>query len=216
MFSVNAADLNSNTWWSDPIFFGTYPEDGLRAYGVDPPIRGDDFDMIRQDLDFYGANIYSGHRTTAGQDGDPVRVPADPGAAANALNWAVEPDALYWGPRFFHERYGKPVVITENGFAGRDWVSLDGAVHDPQRIDYTRRYLLSLERAIADGVPVGGYFHWTFVDDFEWAEGYKDRFGLVFCDFQTLERIPKDSARWHAEVIRTNGPRSTRLSTLLR
>ncbi|MCU0494912.1 MAG: family 1 glycosylhydrolase, partial [Chloroflexaceae bacterium] len=84
-------------------------------------------------------------------------------------------------------------------------VALDGAVHDPQRIDYTQRYLRELRRAIADGVDVRGYFHWSLMDNFEWAEGYRQRFGLIYVDYPTQRRIPKDSARWYAEVIRTNG-----------
>jgi beta-glucosidase len=96
-------------------------------------------------------------------------------------------------------------MITENGFAGLDWVALDGAVHDPQRIDFTRRYLIELARAIDDGVDVRGYFHWSLMDNFEWADGYRQRFGLIHIDYKTLRRTPKSSARWYANVIRTNG-----------
>ncbi|HOS43585.1 MAG TPA: family 1 glycosylhydrolase, partial [Armatimonadota bacterium] len=86
-----------------------------------------------------------------------------------------------------------------------DVVSLDGKVHDPQRIDFTARYLRALERAGRDGVDIRGYFHWSIMDNFEWAEGYKQRFGLIYVDYPTGMRIPKDSARWYAEVIRTHG-----------
>ena len=96
-------------------------------------------------------------------------------------------------------------MITENGFAGLDWVGMDGAVHDPQRIDFTGRYLAELTRAIDDGVDVRGYFHWSLMDNFEWADGYRQRFGLIHVDYQTLRRTPKDSARWYANIIRTNG-----------
>jgi beta-glucosidase len=128
-----------------------------------------------------------------------------PGHPTTAFGWPVEPDSLYWGPRFIHERYRLPVYVTENGYSGTDWVSLDGKVHDPQRIDFTRRYLMALRRAIEDGADVRGYFHWSLLDNFEWSEGYKQRFGLVHVDFGTLERTPKDSAEWYAQVIRTNG-----------
>jgi len=117
----------------------------------------------------------------------------------------VTPEALYWGPRFMYERYGVPLFITENGLANADWISLDGAVHDPQRIDFTRRYLLALERAIADGVDLRGYFHWSLMDNFEWANGYRERFGLIFVDYATQQRVLKDSARWYAGVIASNG-----------
>ncbi len=82
---------------------------------------------------------------------------------------------------------------------------MDGEVHDPNRIDFMTRYLRELRRAIAAGVRVDGYFHWSIMDNFEWAEGYKQRFGLVYCDYATGKRTPKDSAAWYAEVIRTNG-----------
>jgi beta-glucosidase len=97
------------------------------------------------------------------------------------------------------------MVITENGFSAHDWVDLDGRVRDPQRIDYTRRYLRQLRRAIADGTDVRGYFHWSIMDNFEWQCGYRERFGLIHVDYTTLRRTPKDSARWYARVIATHG-----------
>ena len=117
----------------------------------------------------------------------------------------MTPEALYWGPRFYHERYELPIIITENGLSNQDWVSLDGKVHDPLRIDFTQRYLLEFERAGEDGVPIEGYFHWSVFDNFEWAEGYKERFGLVYVNYQTQERILKDSAHWYRGVIESNG-----------
>ena len=86
-----------------------------------------------------------------------------------------------------------------------DAVSLDGQVHDPNRIDYLSRYLAAYRRAAHDGVNAAGYFAWSLMDNFEWSLGYTQRFGLVYVDYQTLRRIPKDSARWYAETIRSNG-----------
>ncbi len=117
----------------------------------------------------------------------------------------MTPEALYWGPRFYHERYGAPVVITENGLSNSDWAGLDGAVRDPARIDFLARYLRELRRAVLDGIPVRGYFHWSLLDNFEWAEGYSQRFGLIHVDFATGRRTPKESAAWYAGVIRSNG-----------
>jgi beta-glucosidase len=97
------------------------------------------------------------------------------------------------------------VVITENGVSCTDWVSLDGAVHDPQRIDFTARYLQQLYRAIEDSVPVEGYFHWSLMDNFEWSEGYKERLGLIHVTMSTQERLWKDSAHWYKQVVQTNG-----------
>ena len=123
------------------------------------------------------------------------------------MGWHVVPESLYWGPRFLAERYHLPVVITENGMSGHDWMGADGQVHDPYRIEFTQQYLQALKRAVAEGVDVRGYFHWSLLDNFEWAEGYKQRFGLVHVDYATQKRTPKDSAAWYAEVIRTNGCR---------
>ena len=96
-------------------------------------------------------------------------------------------------------------MITENGLSNTDWVASDGAVHDPQRIDYTRRYLLQLKRAMDEGAKVAGYFHWSLLDNMEGQGGYKERFGLVHVDFATEKRTLKDSARWYSRVIETNG-----------
>jgi len=132
-------------------------------------------------------------------------VPFADGHPQTAFRWFITPPALYWGPRFIHERYKAPIYITENGLSNVDWVMLDGKVHDPQRIDYTTRYLRELERAIGDGVDVRGYFHWSLLDNFEWAEGYKERFGLIHVDFPTGKRTLKDSAHWYKDLIASNG-----------
>lgn len=205
-FSITERSVWTNTWWMDPIFLGEYPADGLRVFGDDAPrILPGDLELIHQPLDFCGVNIYQGVYVRAGKDGAPEVVPQPTGHRLTAFDWAITPDAMYYVPKFFYERYGKPIVITENGISCRDWVALDGKVHDPDRIDFTERHLLELGRAIGDGVPVEGYFHWSFIDNFEWAQGYKQRFGLVFCDYPTGDRIMKDSGEWYAEVIRTNG-----------
>lgn len=207
MFTI-ADDRNvwADAWWFDPVFFGRYPEDGLRAFGAAAPkVQPGDMELIAQPLDFCGLNIYQGRGVRADSDGRPVAAPFPLGYAKTSFNWAVTPEALYWGPRFFYERYQTPLFITENGLSNADWVALDGRVHDPQRIDFTRRYLLALERALAEGVDVRGYFHWSLMDNFEWANGYRERFGLIYVDYVTQQRVMKDSARWYAEVIASNG-----------
>ncbi|MFZ5889582.1 MAG: GH1 family beta-glucosidase [Myxococcota bacterium] len=204
-FSVWADTAWTNTWWMDPMFLGRYPEDGIKRYGAQvPAIQAGDMELIAQPLDFFGANIYQGTPVRAGKDGVEL-VPPAVGSPITAFEWAVTPEALYWGPRFFYERYKKPIVITENGISCRDWLALDGKVHDPDRIDFTARHLLELSRAIGDGIPVEGYFHWSFIDNFEWAHGYKHRFGMIFCDYPTQRRVLKDSAHWYARVIASNG-----------
>jgi beta-glucosidase len=206
-FAITRKDCFSNTWWLDPVFFGRYPADGLALYGsAVPEAAPGDMDTIAEPLDFFGVNIYNGAFVRAGASGEPVDVPFPAGYPKTTYdNWPVTPTALYWGPRFLHERYGRPVVITENGHQNADIVSLDGKVHDPQRIDYLQRYLLELARAGADGVPLAGYFQWCFTDNFEWNLGDSSRNGIVFTDYATQERIPKDSAAWYREVIRSNG-----------
>ena len=216
MFSIGAKNIPGNpwgdnpicgnSWWSDPVFFGAYPQDGLEHYGAAAPkVRSGDMEIISQPLDFFGVNIYGGVPVRAGASGKEERVYPPVGAPLTAFKWDVVPAALYWGPKFLHERYKLPVIITENGLSGADWVALDGGVHDGHRIDFLQRYLRELGRAITDGVDVRGYFHWSIMDNFEWAEGYKERFGLIHVDYATQKRTPKDSARWYREVIASNG-----------
>ena len=195
----------NSTWWTDPIFLGHYPEDGLRRYHKEAPqVQPGDMEIIRQPLDFNGVNIYLGTVVRAGVNGAEVVKMAD-GWPMNTCFWEVQPKALYWGPRFLFERYKVPVVITENGLATNDWRSVDGQVHDPQRIDFLERYLSALGQAIRDGVDVRGYFLWSLMDNFEWAEGYRQRFGIIHTDYVTGARTMKDSARWYSQVIAQNG-----------
>ncbi|HYC72438.1 MAG TPA: GH1 family beta-glucosidase [Opitutaceae bacterium] len=196
-------------WWEDAVFLGQYPAEGLAAFAADlPPISTGDMALIGQPLDFIGYNCYSGWPVRAGADGRPEKVPGEWGIGnpRGTLPWLhIAPEATYWAARFQHERYRLPFVMTENGFCNTDFVHLDGRVHDPQRIDFTTRYLRALGRAAGEGVPVRGYFHWSILDNFEWKEGYKDRFGLVHVDYATQRRTPKDSYHWYREVIRSNG-----------
>jgi len=206
MFAITEKRLWNNTWFSDPVVFGHYPEDGLRIYGTAvPEYTTEEMALISQPLDFYGANIYNGQTFRAGPDGMPQKVEGEDGPPLTLYHWKMTPGCLYWGPRFLQERYKLPIVITENGMAGCDWVARDGGVHDAHRIDFTARYLAELKRAAADGVDLRGYFHWTLMDNFEWAQGYKQRFGLIHVDFATQKRTPKDSAYWYRDVIRSNG-----------
>lgn len=193
------------SWWSDPVVLGRYPKDGLQLYGQYLP-KGWEKDMpsLHAPLDFYGQNIYQGRTVRATPEGTQA-VPHPVGYPKTAMEWPITPDCLYWAAKFLYERYHLPFVITENGMSGTDWVHLDGKVHDAPRIDYLRRHLLNLKRAAEDGVDVAGYFQWSFLDNFEWAKGYSDRFGIVFVDYQTQQRIPKDSAYWYRDVIAANG-----------
>ncbi|MEM1165321.1 MAG: GH1 family beta-glucosidase [Planctomycetota bacterium] len=206
-----SADVTSqyyfnNAWYSDPVCLGEYPHEGVAHFGRDmPAIQGGDMELINQPLDFYGCNIYFGSApVTAGEPPAPAPIRAV-GHPRTMMGWPVTPDALYWGPRFFAERYGLPIYITENGCAGMDWVHADGCVHDTHRIDLLTRYLCALRRAAREGIDVRGYFQWSIMDNFEWSEGYAKRFGLIYIDYETQERIPKDSYEFYREVIETHG-----------
>ncbi|HMP76103.1 MAG TPA: GH1 family beta-glucosidase [Kiritimatiellia bacterium] len=206
MFSVKADDYWNNTWWMDPILKGAYPEDGMKVYEKHLNfIQPGDLKIMRTPIDFLGLNIYAGEKIRANREGLPEVVQQPVGQGLTAFYWFVTPDALGWTVKEFHARYGKPIIITENGMANCDWVALDGRVHDPQRIDFTMRYLRALRGAIAAGADVRGYFHWSLMDNFEWGEGYKQRFGLIHVDYPTGKRTPKDSAAWYGDVIRSNG-----------
>ena len=197
--------LGSVSLWSDPIFLGKYPDELLQKYGqYMPKIGADDMKIISQPLDFMGQNIYNGNPVKADGKGGYEYAKRDAGYANTAAKWPVTPESLYWGPVFLVERYKMPLYITENGLSCADVVSLDGKVHDPGRIDYLHRYLRCLKKAAEDGVDILGYFHWSLTDNFEWAKGYTERFGLVHCDFKTQKRIIKDSGYWYRDVIRSN------------
>ncbi len=207
MFSMTVNEpIWTNTWWMDPVLLGKYPNDGIEAFErYLPIIRSEDLKTISQPLDFFGTNIYTGTRVCAGKDGKAQKVTNNNGFAKTAIDWTIEPESLYWGPKFFYERYKKPIIVTENGLSSMDWISLDDKVHDAMRIDFLKRYLQQLNRAANDNIDIRGYFHWSFLDNFEWARGYQDRFGLVFVDYQTQKRTPKDSAYFYKNVIETNG-----------
>jgi beta-glucosidase len=208
-FASTNRDMWNLSWWADPVMLGKYPEDGLKAFGAEvPEIRTGDMKLISQKIDFLSYNCYSGWRVRADAKGNPEKVANGWGIGnpRGTLPWLqVAPLALYWAARFQTERYKLPIAFSENGFCNTDFVHLDGKVHDSQRIDYLARYLGGLKRAADEGIPLAGYFYWSILDNFEWCEGYKDRFGLIHVDYQTQKRTPKDSYYWYREVIRRNG-----------
>lgn len=192
-------------WWSDPILLGHYPEEGLRKFSPYlPKITEDDMKLISEPIDAYAQNIYNGWCVRMGADGETEAVERYAGFPRTANGWPITPEALYWGPKFLYERYKKPFYITENGLSCHDIVSLDGQVHDPNRIDFLTRYLQQLKRAAGE-IDLRGYFQWSLMDNFEWEKGYSERFGLIYVDYLTQKRILKDSGRWYREVIQTNG-----------
>lgn len=200
-----ADTLQSFSLYGDPMILGRMPESEMLSKFM-PEMPPEDMRLVSQPLDFYGFNCY--HASTWRADektGEPVQVEPPAGYDKTALGWPVTPECMCWGCKFMAERYKLPIVITENGMANADVVSSDGKVHDPQRISYMQRYFAQMRRAMDEGVDIRGYFHWTFTDNFEWAEGYAARFGLVHVDYKTLKRTPKDSALWYRDHIREAG-----------
>lgn len=196
----------STAWWLDPIYLGKYPEDGLRLFPDAAKLAtADDMKTINQALDFCGINLYFAPKLKAGVNGAPEIVPDPPNVPRSKYGWAMTPEVLYWGPKFLYERYHKPIAITENGWSGDDKPSADGKVHDPQRIQFLNEYLAAFSRAYRDGVPLKAYLHWSLLDNFEWGEGFEQRFGLIYVDYKTQKRIIKDSATRYKEIIASQG-----------
>jgi beta-glucosidase len=222
--ATHAAELEArqNGVYLDPIFRGRYPAllDGNPAYSPAAAgglVRDGDFGVIGAPVDFLGVNFYAPHYVgLLHPDGEPRRgetvtgpgtVSVQPeGLPLTAMNWLVEPSSLReLLTRVVAPVTGElPVYITENGSAWHDYVTPDGQVNDVERISYLRGHLAALHGAIADGVPVRGYFAWSLLDNFEWAEGYAKRFGLAFTDFETQRRILKRSGEFYASVIAAN------------
>ena len=139
-FSLQEDDSNwtwNVSWWSDPVLLGHYPEEGLERYEKYlPKITEEDMRLISEPIDIYGQNIYNGRCFRMGEDGKPQEVCRYEGFPKTAIQWPVTPECLRWGPKFLYERYHKPIYITENGLSCHDMISLDGKVHDPNRIDF--------------------------------------------------------------------------------
>ena len=185
----------------DPLFFRRFAEGSPKvveefAAGISQA----DWDSMEAP-DFVGINVYQGDPVE--EDGSMSPIPA--GFPLTATKWKVTPEVLHFGPMQIYQRYGKPVLITENGLSCNDRVYLDGKVHDADRIDFLTRYLRALSQASKEGVPLMGYLQWSFLDNFEWSNGYNERFGIIYVDYESCDRIPKDSAQWYAQVIASNG-----------
>ena len=191
-----ARPFYSTPWWSDPVILGR------RQWGTSY-LSDEDLEIIAQPVDFFAFNCYQADGYEAPHNQSNPNAYA--GYPRTAMDWPITPDCLYWAVKFLYERYGLPIIITENGMANIDFKMLDGKVHDPQRTDYIHRHLLGLRRAAEEGVDLIGYQYWSIMDNFEWAFGYSRRFGLVYVDYPTQERIIKDSAYFYRSVIETNG-----------
>ncbi|RFU42721.1 beta-glucosidase [Actinomadura logoneensis] len=205
--AAEAYDILHNRLFADPIFTGAYPD--LSAYGADATLGGSvrdgDLDLISAPLDALGVNYYNPTRIQAPAAGGlPFEEAPIEGVRHTAFGWPVVPDGLRELLVLLKERYPAlpPVHITENGCSVDDVVTADGTVPDTDRIDYLDGHLRAVDAAVAQGVDVRGYFTWTLMDNFEWAEGFHQRFGLVHVDHETQVRTPKASFAWYRDLIR--------------
>lgn len=191
------------------VLEGKYPESYLRAAGKNAPrFTAEEMKIVASPMDFVGINSYSPTYIRADKN-DPagyVVVPHPVSYPRMNLDWLyVGPQILYWAPRFVSEIWGvKNIYITENGCPSEDRVTSGRQVYDTDRVMYLRNHLAQLHRAVAEGWPVRGYFLWSLLDNFEWLYGYTKRFGVVYVDFKTQERIPKLSASFYRETIARN------------
>ena len=221
---VRGADVLRNQWFLQPLFEGRYPETLFDTLGVaTPPIAEGDMAVIAAPLDFLGVNYYerqvfrtptlpatAGHATRHGRQAQQV-VPV-PGASYTEMGWEIYPQGLADVLEQVHARYHPPaILVTENGAAFHEDEAPAGEIHDEQRIAYLRDHIQALARAYQSGVPLRGYFAWTLLDNFEWADGYRLRFGLASVDPHTLERRFKASGRWYAAFIRQQAMSSMRV-----
>ena len=201
--AARLADGTMNRWFFDALFHGEYPADMLEHFGGHlPAIEQGDLAVIATPLDFVGANNYSRRFVRASPEGGAPLDMRSPSGALTAMGWEIYPAGIREVLTRLHREYGvQSLFVAENGAAFGDVRTHDGAIHDLDRIGYLDAYLGEVARAMADGVPVRGYFVWSLLDNFEWAEGYSKRFGLVFVDYPTLERVPKDSFYWYRDLI---------------
>jgi beta-glucosidase len=210
--NVRAAELATrevNAPYLTVMLEGRYTDAYLAHAGADAPkFTAQDLEIIASPVDFVGLNVYSPGLYVLASEAAPgyatVKIPSSyPRMASEWLT--VGPEALYWAPRHAAKLWNvQDIYITENGASAIDQPEPDGMVYDIDRVMYLRNYLTQLQRATAEGVPVRGYFLWSLLDNFEWADGYATRFGLVHVDYATQKRTPKLSAAFYREVIATN------------
>ncbi len=206
--AATRATREQNAQYMTVIQEGKYTDAYLAAAGADAPkYTPDDLKIISSPLDFVGINIYTPQYVRADGSAIGFAVVPHPASFPHMISpWLfVGPEALYWGPRHVAKIWNvKEIYITENGCSSSDVPAADGMVYDTDRVMYLRNYLTQLQRATAEGIPVKGYFLWSLMDNFEWADGYSNRFGLHYVDYKTQKRTPKLSASFYKEVINRN------------
>jgi beta-glucosidase len=196
-------DGMANRWLLDPLFRGAYPTD----MSYEPPVQDGDLATISTPIDFLGVNNYFRFVVQASENGGGPHVVKDPEAPMTDMGWEVHPESLHkLLVRVARDYSPRAMYVTENGAAFGDVRVHDGLVHDPERTAFLERHIDAVLRAAADGAPMRGYFAWSFLDNFEWSLGYAKRFGIVYVDYPTLERVPKDSFYWYRDLIASRKP----------
>ena len=205
-----AAAARANEFWAgwffEPVALGHYPETARRWFeekGLMPNVAEGDMELIAEPIDYLGINYYFSNYLVADKsiERDGARQ-VFPKRNKTAMGWMVTPDGFYDMLTYFRKVLKVPLYITENGIALNDIVNIHGQVEDWDRIDYLEQYLAVLNRAISEGLDCRGYYYWSLMDNFEWAAGYRGRFGLVHVDYETLKRTVKRSGYFYRDVIR--------------
>ena len=204
--AVVRLDAMNNRIFLDPIYLGDYSaavRELFDEYGLAELIHEGDLDLIGASVDFMGLNHYQRVVVSADENGGYLKLtqtPAEP--ATTSFGWSVEPDSLRSVLSRVSRDFTKlPIYVTENGASYDDYADPNGSVNDWPRVEYFSGYLAAAAEAIREGVNLQGYYAWSFLDNFEWAEGYSKRFGLVYVDYPTQKRIPKQSALWYRQLI---------------
>ncbi len=209
--AARRAIREENAMYMTVIQEGRYTDLYLKRLGADAPrFTSEELAIIHSPLDFVGINLYTptyvrADSSKSSESG--YALVQQPASYPHMLSpWlTIGPEALYWAPRLVAEVWKvKEIYITENGASSTDAPAPDGHIYDTDRVMYLRNYLTQLHRAVSEGVPVKGYFLWSLLDNFEWADGYGKRFGIVYVDFATQKRIPKLSAAFYRQVIASN------------
>jgi len=206
--AARVAMREENAMFQTVIQEGRYTELYLKRLAADAPhYTPEEMTIIRSPMDFVGINVYQPTWIRADHsDAGYAVVPAPSSYPRMFSPWlSVGPEGIYWATKLVADIWKvKEIYITENGSSSSDLIAPDGAVYDTDRVMFLRNYLTQMQRAISDGVPIKGYFLWSLLDNFEWADGYDKRFGITYVDFVTQQRIPKLSAEFYRQVIRTN------------
>lgn len=207
-----------NRWFFDPVFGKGYPDDMVATYaqrgrlpgGLDSIVRPSDLDLIATPVDFLGLNYYTTIEIAeGGEESEEPEVETGPGAPPGytEMGWKIDPDGLTSYLKRIREDYGpSSILITENGASYSDGPGEDGEVRDTRRIEYLSSHISAIADARREGVPVDGYFVWSFLDNLEWTQGFSQRFGLVYVDHATQRRIPKASYHWYRGVVSHPSP----------